>query len=166
MDRILVGGDIPVTLRRSARARRMTLRVARAGGEVVLTLPSRTSLRDGRAFAESRAEWLRRTRAGMPALQLVDYGTALPVEGRPRLREADLRKHLINEMKDGTEKLVETDAKPDPRFVATPDELKKQGITDFQLDYATRMLSRLGPTPMPAVQTAAAATPGKPTLQK
>lgn len=39
MDRILVGGDIPVTLRRSARARRMTLRVARAGGEVVLTLP-------------------------------------------------------------------------------------------------------------------------------
>ena len=59
MDRILVGGDIPVTLRRSSRARRMTLRVARAGGEVVLTLPSRTSLSDGRAFAESRAEWLR-----------------------------------------------------------------------------------------------------------
>ncbi|WP_074966292.1 M48 family metallopeptidase [Paracoccus aminovorans] len=85
MDRILVGGDIPVTLRRSARARRMTLRVARAGGEVVLTLPSRASLRDGQAFAESRAEWLRQTRAGMTLLQAVAPGAALPVEGLPRL---------------------------------------------------------------------------------
>ncbi|GLK65937.1 M48 family metallopeptidase [Paracoccus kondratievae] len=84
MDRILVGGDIPVTLRRSARARRMTLRVTRAGGEVVLTLPSRASLAAGRAFAESRAEWLRNTRAGMPPLQLAEPGALLPVEGRLR----------------------------------------------------------------------------------
>lgn len=84
MDRILIGGDIPVTLRRSARARRMTLRVTRAGGEVVLTLPSRASLRDGQVFAESRAEWLRQVRAGMPALQLVAPGALLPVEGVPR----------------------------------------------------------------------------------
>jgi len=81
MDRILVGGDIPVTLRRSARARRMTLRVSRAGGEVVLTLPSRASLSAGRAFAESRAEWLRRTRAGMPPLRQAEHGALLPVEG-------------------------------------------------------------------------------------
>lgn len=92
-DRIWVGGDIPVTLRRSARARRMTLRVARAGGEVVLTLPSRASLRDGQAFAESRAEWLRRVRADMPALQEVVLGAALPVEGVPRLiRPAETRR--------------------------------------------------------------------------
>ncbi|RKS43505.1 hypothetical protein BDE18_2302 [Paracoccus pantotrophus] len=84
MDRILVGGDIPVTLRRSARARRMTLRVVRAGGEVVLTLPSRASLSDGRAFAESRTEWLRQTRAGMRPLCAVEHGALLPVEGRPR----------------------------------------------------------------------------------
>lgn len=82
MDSFLVGGDIPVTLRRSARARRMTLRVARAGGEVVLTLPDRASLRDGRAFAESRAEWLRRMRARMPAPQIVAHGATIPVEGQ------------------------------------------------------------------------------------
>jgi carboxyl-terminal processing protease len=86
-------------------------------------------------------------------------------EGRPRLREADLRKHLINEMKDGTEKLVESDAKPDPRFVATPEELKKKGITDFQLDYATKLLGRLAPAPAAPVQTAAAAS-GAPAAQK
>ena len=84
---------------------------------------------------------------------------------RPRLREADLRKHLINEIKDGTEKIVETDAKPDPRFVATPEELKKKGIIDFQLDYATKLLSRLSPVTAPvAVASAAPASPAP--LQK
>ena len=73
--------------------------------------------------------------------------------GRPRLREADLRRHLINELKDGTEKLVETDTKPDPRFVATAEELKKQGVVDYQLDYAVKMLDRLAPGA--AVQMAA-----------
>jgi carboxyl-terminal processing protease len=85
-------------------------------------------------------------------------------DGRPRLREADLRKHLINEMKDGTEKIVESDAKPDPRFIATSDELKKKGVTDFQLDYATKMLGRLAPVPLAPVQTAQA--PGAPVAQK
>jgi carboxyl-terminal processing protease len=83
---------------------------------------------------------------------------------RPRLREADLRKHLINEIKDGTEKIVESDAKPDPRFVATPEELKKKGIIDFQLDYATRLLDRLAPGG--PVQTAEIVVPGKPVARK
>jgi carboxyl-terminal processing protease len=83
---------------------------------------------------------------------------------RPRLREADLRKHLINEIKDGTEKLVENDGKPDPRFVASADDLKKKGIIDFQLDYATKLLSRLAP--VAAVQTAAVAPAGKVVAQK
>lgn len=80
-ERILVGGDIPVLLRRSSRARRMTLRVTRAEGNVVLTLPLRATLKEGRAFAESRAEWLRRVRAEMPPLALVTAGALLPIEG-------------------------------------------------------------------------------------
>ncbi len=83
---------------------------------------------------------------------------------RPRLREADLRKHLINEIKDGTEKLVENDSKPDPRFIASAEDLKKKGIIDFQLDYATKLLARLAP--VAAVQTAAATPAGKAMVQK
>ncbi len=83
---------------------------------------------------------------------------------RPRLREADLRKHLINEIKDGTEKLVENDSKPDPRFIASAEDLKKKGIIDFQLDYATKLLARLAP--VAAVQTAAVTPGGKATAQK
>lgn len=83
---------------------------------------------------------------------------------RPRVREADLRKHLINEIKDGTEKIVESDVKDDPRFVATPEELKKKGIIDFQLDYATKLLARLAPGA--AVQTAEAVPAVKVAAQK
>lgn len=65
---------------------------------------------------------------------------------RPRLREADLRRHLINEAKVDDAVLME-DAKTDPRFSATPEALEKAGIKDFQLDYALKTITRLGKTP-------------------
>lgn len=93
---------------------------------------------------------------------------------RPRLREADLRRHLINEVKTD-DKLIEADAKTDPRFAMTADELKKKGVTDYQLSYAIALLGRLDPgfrSPLmvaeakpapgaakPASPTTAAATP-------
>ncbi|MFZ4688562.1 MAG: S41 family peptidase [Polymorphobacter sp.] len=98
-----------------------------------------------------------------PDIQVPQLSDATRAD-RPRLREADLRKHLINEIKDGTEKIVESDAKPDPRFIATPEELKKKGVIDFQLDYATRLLDRLA-APAP-VMTADATPAGKPVAQK
>lgn len=59
------------------------------------------------------------------------------------VRESDLRGHLINEI--GLEdKLLETDKQDDPRFKMTADELKQQGIEDFQLHYAVQTLKRAG----------------------
>ncbi len=74
---------------------------------------------------------------------------------RPRLREADLRNHLIAEKKVD-DKLIEDDGKPDPRFRLTADELKKMGITDFQMDYAVKLVSRLGSRPVAPAQVASA----------
>ncbi|MET0361974.1 MAG: S41 family peptidase [Sphingobium sp.] len=62
---------------------------------------------------------------------------------RPKYRESDLRRHLIGSAKL-TNKELEKDTKDDPRFAMTPDELKKQGIDDFQLDYALRAIKRTG----------------------
>lgn len=64
---------------------------------------------------------------------------------RPRLREADLRRHLINEAKVD-ESVIEDDTKTDPRFSLTAAQLEKQGVKDFQLDYALKAISRLGKT--------------------
>ena len=86
----------------------------------------------------------------VPQLTDPDY------KSRPRLREADLRRHLINEAAV-TNDVVEDDGKPDPRFAATADELKKKGVDDFQLTYAVQTLARLGRT---AVAVSAASRSG------
>jgi carboxyl-terminal processing protease len=74
----------------------------------------------------------------VPQLSDPDY------KDRPVVREADLRRHLLSQagVKDD---VLEKDSNPDPRFSATPEELKKKGIKDFQLDYAIRTLKRLAP---------------------
>ncbi|MBX9730435.1 MAG: S41 family peptidase, partial [Sphingomonas sp.] len=73
----------------------------------------------------------------VPQISDSDYKT------RPVFREDDLRRHLINEAKVDN-KVLEEDTKPDPRFTATPEELKKRKIDDFQLYYALQTIARLG----------------------
>ncbi len=82
----------------------------------------------------------------VPQLSDPDYKT------RPRFREADLRRHLVNQAKVDNA-VLEEDLKDDPRFKLTSEQLEKQGVKDFQLDYAVRTIARLGK--LPAVQTAA-----------
>jgi carboxyl-terminal processing protease len=73
---------------------------------------------------------------------------------RPRLREADLRRHLINEAKISDD-VLQDDGKDDPRFAATPEQLEKAGVKDFQLDYAVKTISRLANTPATATLASA-----------
>jgi carboxyl-terminal processing protease len=72
----------------------------------------------------------------VPQLSDEDY------KDRPRIREADLRRHLLAQSKV-EDKLLEADETPDPRFLMTPAELEKKGVKDFQLDYAIKTLKRL-----------------------
>ncbi len=58
-----------------------------------------------------------------------------------RMRESDLRGHLINEAALKDEDL-EKDRKDDPRFQLTAEQLKAKGIEDFQLNYALETLRR------------------------
>ncbi|HVL78808.1 MAG TPA: S41 family peptidase [Sphingomicrobium sp.] len=74
----------------------------------------------------------------VPQLSDPDY------KDRPRVREADLRRHLIAQSK-ADDKLLEQDEATDPRFSATAEELEKKGIKDFQMHYALNTLKRLGP---------------------
>src|SRR3954452_16174848 len=72
----------------------------------------------------------------VPQLSDDDY------KDRPRIREADLRRHLLAQSKV-EDKLLEADETPDPRFLMTYAELEKKGVKDFQLDYAIKTLKRL-----------------------
>lgn len=71
----------------------------------------------------------------VPQLSDPDYKTRL------RLRESDLRGHLINEAGIDDE-VLEDDEIDDPRFSATIEELKEKGVTDFQLHYALETIGR------------------------
>ncbi|EQB12578.1 MAG: peptidase [Novosphingobium lindaniclasticum] len=73
------------------------------------------------------------------------------------VRESDLRGHLINEA-SLDDKELETDKKEDPRFKATAEDLKKQGIEDFQLAYAIDTLRRTAGKPALARYSAPVAT--------
>jgi len=86
----------------------------------------------------------------VPQLSDEDY------KSRPRIREADLRRHLLAQSKV-EDTLLENDDTPDPRFDMTPAQLEKQGIKDFQLDYALKTLKRLAPKG-PAIASAAASS--------
>jgi predicted metal-dependent hydrolase len=78
-----IANGLRITLRRSARARRMVLRVPRDGGPVVLTLPAHVALSDGAAFAEAKSAWLMQATQRRPAPSIVRHGTVLPVAGVP-----------------------------------------------------------------------------------
>ena len=79
-------GDPPVEvhLRRSAQARRFSLRVSRLDGRVTLSLPARAREAEAMAFLAAQEDWLRRTLSRMEGGQAtrVAPGVALPVEGR------------------------------------------------------------------------------------
>ena len=62
-----------------------------------------------------------------------------------RLRESDLRGHLVNEAALKDEEL-ERDRKDDPRFQLTAEQLKAKGVDDFQLSYALDTLRRTAST--------------------
>lgn len=73
---------IEITLRRTARARRFSLRVSRLDGRVTLSIPARAREAEALAFARSQEGWLRAALAGLPQVVGVGHGAEIPFEGQ------------------------------------------------------------------------------------
>jgi predicted metal-dependent hydrolase len=73
---------LDITLRRSRRARRFSLRVSRLDGRVTLSLPHGAPEAEAMAFARAQEGWIRRALAALPQTAPVGFGTLIPVEGR------------------------------------------------------------------------------------
>lgn len=84
MGQHILPGNPPValTLRRSARARRISLRVSGLDGRVTLTLPPGCAEHEALEFARTKAAWLRQCQSRRPVAAPVGAGTEIPVEGR------------------------------------------------------------------------------------
>ncbi len=76
--------SVTVHLRRSSRARRLSLRVSQLDGKVTLTLPDFTDEGEAAAFAEAKADWIRKHLSRRPEDEIVGVGGLIPVEGRMR----------------------------------------------------------------------------------
>lgn len=76
-------GDPPIeiTLRRLARSRRFSLRVAQTDGRVTLSMPLRAREGEAMDFARAQEGWLRAALAKMPQGQSVCLGAQIPIEG-------------------------------------------------------------------------------------
>ncbi len=72
-----------VALRRSAKARRYTLRVCSGSGEIVLTLPSRADLRTASDFAARHTGWIAARLARLPEMVAIEPGATIPFRGVP-----------------------------------------------------------------------------------
>ncbi|MEX0340932.1 MAG: M48 family metallopeptidase [Arenibacterium sp.] len=75
---------VPLVLRQSARARRISLRISRLDGRVTLTLPKRVSVHEAMDFARSKEAWIRKHLEERPEDCVVEIGAAIPVEGVAR----------------------------------------------------------------------------------
>lgn len=86
MRQAVLQGDPPieVLLRRSARARRITLRVSRMDGQVTLTLPRGVPEGEALDFADAREDWIRRQLEKRAPRSDVLPGGMLPILGEMR----------------------------------------------------------------------------------
>src|SRR4051812_9656912 len=80
---VFSGGDYsrPLTVRRSAVAKRMRLAVDPRDGAVRLTLPRRAALKPALLWAESQRAWVEQALAKLPATAPLGAGTEIPFEG-------------------------------------------------------------------------------------
>ena len=72
---------VDVQLRRSARARRLSLRISRLDGRATLTLPTRVPEHEGMAFLRDRESWLRKHLSDVAPEARVHIGGTMPFQG-------------------------------------------------------------------------------------
>jgi predicted metal-dependent hydrolase len=72
---------IPLLLRRSARARRVSLRISQLDGRVTLTLPARLPEREALAFAQEKEDWIRKHLKARGDDLPIGPGAVIPIEG-------------------------------------------------------------------------------------
>jgi predicted metal-dependent hydrolase len=83
MSVLILDGNPPgeVVLRRSARARRLSLRISRLDGRATLTLPHQVPEREGMAFVRERESWLRKHIAQVEPEVRIRIGGTVSFEG-------------------------------------------------------------------------------------
>lgn len=87
---------VALTLRRSGRARRISLRISQLDGRVTLTMPNGAKETEALEFAASKADWIRGHLDRRPDEVPVALGACLPIEGRAHRISATNGRRIIH----------------------------------------------------------------------
>lgn len=84
MNDMYLPGDppVPLTLRRSAQARRISLRISQLDGRVTLTMPARLPQAEALDFARQKEDWIRKHLAARGDDVAIVPGVFVPIAGR------------------------------------------------------------------------------------
>lgn len=84
MGQVVLTGDptIEITLRRTARARRLSLRISRLDGQVTMSLPKWTDKDEALAFAREKEAWIRRNLATRVEAMFPGIGGSVMFQGQ------------------------------------------------------------------------------------
>ena len=128
---VLPRGAARVEWRRSARARRISLRIDPRGGSVVVTLPPRAGRNAGMALLMSHADWVSDRLAALPEQLVFADGAMVPICGVPhRIRHVPQHR--------GTAWILDGEL-----FVTGAPEFLRRRVVDFLRAEAGRRLSVL-----------------------
>lgn len=124
-------GPTEVLWRRSARARKISLRIDPKGGGVIVTLPSRAAQAAGMALLRDNAAWVADRLASLPRAILLADGAIVPIDGLP---------HRIRHSPDGRRGVW---LEPGSLLVSGAPEFLARRVADFLRAEARRRLSAL-----------------------
>ena len=79
---IIADSKIPLQIKKSVRAKRISIRISPSGNGVMMTLPKRASLENGLRFIQSKSAWVQAHLRPVPVVSLAD-GTVINVFGKP-----------------------------------------------------------------------------------
>ena len=129
--------DIPLILRHSARARRISLRVSQLDGRVTLTLPKRVAEREALAFARDKEPWIRRHLEERGEDIAVVPGVELPVGGQIHRVISGTGRRIVFE--PGCIKVPGRPERAGKRLAAHLKTLARMRLAEACDDYAARL---------------------------
>lgn len=134
MGQITLAGKpkIDILLRRSARARRLSLRVSQLDGRVTLTMPKGVSEREARSFAQEKSDWISKALDKIGETVDVAPGAVLPVEGVARAVSAGAGRSA--RLLPGT--LMVPEARPGPAAAALLKHMARDRLGEAVARYA------------------------------
>lgn len=128
---------VPLILRRSNRARRISLRISQLDGRVTLTMPTRLAEREAMAFARQKEGWIRKHLAARGTDVAIGPGVTVPVGGQMMQVVAGQGRRVVIE--NGLIAVPGTEAQMGKRLAAHFKELARDRLAGACDDYAATL---------------------------